>query len=84
MRILPVIYLALAAVAGSMLLASSSYALTYPNKAQNCALTGLLPTEGVGNCAKRDHHRADDPSGSHTRSASAQHARSIGRAGSRR
>jgi len=84
MRILPVIYLVLAVAAGSMLLASSSYALTYPNNAQNCALTGRLTTEGVGNCAKRDHQKPEDPSSNHTRSASAQHALSTGRAGLKR
>jgi hypothetical protein len=79
MRILPVICFALAAAAGSMLLAPFTYALTYHNKAQNCASTGLLPADGVGNC---DHHKADDPSGHHTRSASAQHALSTRRGGS--
>ena len=64
MRILAVMCFALAAAAGSMLLASSTYALTYPNKAQNCGSTGLLSAEGVGNC---DHHKADDPSNHHAR-----------------
>jgi hypothetical protein len=79
MRIFPVICFALAAAAGSMLLASSTYALTYPIEPQNCASTGLLPEEGVGNC---DHHKTDDPSGRHTRSASAQHDLSARRGGS--
>jgi hypothetical protein len=79
MRILPMICFALIAAAGSMSLAPSTYALTYPNNAQDCGSTGLLSTDGVGNC---DHHKADDPSGLHTRSASAQHALSTRRGGS--
>ncbi len=51
MKIVPVICFALAtAVAGSMLPVSSSYAATYLTKSQNCAFTGELPTNGVGNC----------------------------------
>jgi hypothetical protein len=51
MKIVPVICFALAAaVAGSTLPVSSGYAAMYPTGSQNCAYTGELPTNGVGNC----------------------------------
>ena len=61
MKIVPVICFALAtAVAGSMLPASSSYALTYPTQAQNCVSTGsTYSSEGVGNC--RENKAASHP-----------------------
>ena len=78
MKIAPVICFAVAAaVAGSMLPATSSYALTYPTKAQNCAFTGSS-TEGVGNCRpnKEDSARQERP-------ASVEHSVSFGHAASR-
>ena len=61
MKIVPVNCFALAAaVAGSMLPVSSSYALTYPTQAQNCASTVFQKSsEGVGNCSK--HKAASHP-----------------------
>jgi hypothetical protein len=78
MKIVPVICFAVAtAVAGSMLPVSSSYALTYPDQAQNCASTGSS-TEGVGNCLKdRNGVRVGDQ----TRSASVEHSLSAGHGG---
>lgn len=94
MRILPVTCFALAAaVAVNMLPASSSYAQTYFNKAQNSGSTGQLPTEGVGNV---EHFKGGDRDfehtfrskeqefgsiGDRTRSSSAQDARSNERGG---
>jgi hypothetical protein len=77
----PIIGLALgvAVIVSTMLPASSSYALTYPNRAQNCASTGQLPTEGVGNCKDNKERR-----GTHDRAASAGHSLSGGRGGHRR
>jgi hypothetical protein len=95
MKILPVASLALAAaLATSVLSVAPSYALQYPNQAQNCGASGTS-TEGVGECknnrgvrgfantmARQNH---TDPSGFRARSASASsstgHSSSGGRAG---
>ena len=78
MKIVPVICFALAAaVAGSMLPVSFSYALTYPSQAQNCASTGsTYSSEGVGNCKSSKEH-----GGNLGRSASAGHSVSATRVG---
>jgi len=66
-----------AAVAGSMLPVSSSYVLTYPSQAQNCASTGsTYSSEGVGNCKSSKEH-----GGNLDRSASAGHSVSAARVG---
>jgi hypothetical protein len=85
MKILPVASLALAAaLATSVLSVAPSYALQYPNQAQNCSASGP-DSEGVGECKNnrgvrgfantmaRQDHRAD-PSGLGLRAASTTHS----------
>jgi hypothetical protein len=97
MKILPVASLALAAaLATSVLAVAPSYALQYPNQAQNCA-SGSTSSEGVGECKNnrgvrgfatteaRQNHRSDPEGlglrgGSNERS-STEHASAGGRSG---
>jgi hypothetical protein len=78
MKIVPVVCFVLAAAAAtSMLPVSSSYALTYPDKAQNCSSTGSS-TEGVSNCLR---DRNGILVGDHIHSASSDHSLSTGHGG---
>jgi hypothetical protein len=80
MRIVPAICFAFATVVTtSMLSVSSSHALTYPTKSQNCASTGQLFAEGVGDCdhPKSAESNAGESGGSYGRSAWGEHARSF-------
>lgn len=95
MKTLPVASFALAAaLATSVLAVAPSYALEYPNQAQNCAAASPS-SEGVGECKNnrgvrgfanteaRQNHRAD-PAGLRTASTtSSGHASSAGRSGGR-
>jgi hypothetical protein len=89
MKILPVVSLALAAaLATSVLPVAPSYAMQYPNQAQNCG-SGGPSTEGVGDCKNNRGLRGfagaaarHDPAG--VRSASSGHISSSGHTGGRK